>query len=90
MAPVSVQRVNPAGTAYPAPSSNGRVDRLSRPPGDQRMLDDALRKLRLDRRLMERRGWIPKAELERALAELPDVEDKAAPPETPGEPATPS
>jgi len=55
------------------------------------MLDDALRKLRLDRRLAERRGWITKAELERALAELPDVEDKAAPPETPAEPAaTPS
>jgi hypothetical protein len=55
------------------------------------MLDDALRKLRLDRRLLERRGWISKAELDRALAELPDVEDKAAPPETPGEAApTPS
>ena len=55
------------------------------------MLDEALRKLRLDRRLVDRRGWIPKAELERALAELPDVESKAAPPETPGEPAsTPS
>jgi hypothetical protein len=54
------------------------------------MLDDALRKLRLDRRLLERRGWISKAELERALAELPDVEDKAAPPEAPAEPATTS
>jgi len=50
------------------------------------MLDDALRKLRLDNRLRERRGWIPKAELERALAELPDVESKAAPPETPAPP----
>ena len=55
------------------------------------MLDDALRKLRLDRRLMERRGWIAKTELERALAELPDVEEKAAPPDAPAEPAsTPS
>lgn len=54
------------------------------------MLDDALRKLRLDSRLIERRGWVPKAELARALADLPDVADKAAPPET-GEPAaTPS
>ena len=54
------------------------------------MLDEALRKLRLDRRLLERRGWIPKAELDRALAELPDVESKAAPPEPTGEPNTPS
>ena len=52
------------------------------------MLDDALRKLRLDRRLVDRRGWIPRAELERALAELPDVEDKAAPPEAPEPPPT--
>jgi hypothetical protein len=46
------------------------------------MLDDALRKLRLDRRLLERRGWITRDELSRALADLPDVADKAAPPET--------
>jgi len=59
---------------------------LSRLPGDDPMLDDALRKLRLDCRLQDRRGWIPRAELERALAELPDVEHKAAPPEAP-EPA---
>lgn len=51
------------------------------------MLDDALRKLRLDRRLLERRGWISKDELERALAELPDAADKAAPAE-PAEPAS--
>ncbi|MCH2172157.1 hypothetical protein MK489_15335 [Myxococcota bacterium] len=28
--------------------------------------------LKLDRRLLNRRGWIDKAELERALDELPD------------------
>lgn len=50
------------------------------------MLDDALRQLRLDRRLLERRGWIPRAELESALAALPDVESKAAPPEPAAEP----
>jgi hypothetical protein len=55
------------------------------------MLDDSLRKLRLDRRMVDRRGWIPKVELERALADLPDVEHKAAPPETSEPaPATPS
>lgn len=51
------------------------------------MLDDALRQLRFDRRMLERRGWSTKAEVERALANLPDVESKAAPPETPGEPS---
>jgi hypothetical protein len=49
------------------------------------MLDDALRELRLDRRLLERRGWITKAELDRAMTELPDVADKAAPPEAAAE-----
>lgn len=52
------------------------------------MLDDALRQLRFDRRMLERRGWTNKADIERALAELPDVESKAAPPETtPPEPS---
>lgn len=36
-------------------------------------------KLRLDRRLIRRRDWISKEDLERALAELPDVSHKAAP-----------
>jgi hypothetical protein len=49
------------------------------------MLDDALRKLKLDRRLLERRGWINRDELKRALADLPDVADKAAPAEAPAE-----
>ena len=38
---------------------------------------DALRKLRLDRRLTRRRGWIGEAELERELASLPDAAAKA-------------
>ena len=47
------------------------------------MLDEALRELRLDSRLTDRRGWIDRKELARALAELPDVSDKAAPSEQP-------
>ena len=38
---------------------------------------DALQKLRLDRRLLERRGWMSEAELERELASLPDVGAKS-------------
>ena len=41
----------------------------------------ALRDLRLDRRLVRRRSWIPRQELERELAELPDVSHKIAPDE---------
>jgi hypothetical protein len=46
---------------------------------------EATEKLRLDRRLTHRRGWISKAEFEQALAELPDVSDKIAPAEDPDE-----
>ena len=45
------------------------------------MIDQALRKLKLDRRLLDRRGWITPEELERELATLSDVSDKVAPPE---------
>ncbi len=38
-------------------------------------------RLMLDRRLTRRRDWISKKELERALAELPDVSHKVAPPD---------
>ena len=38
-------------------------------------------KLRLDRRLIRRRGWISQEELERELAALPDVSAKIAEPE---------
>ncbi len=36
----------------------------------------SLQKLRLDRRLAERTGWIPREELDRELSALPDVSDK--------------
>ncbi len=38
---------------------------------------ESLNKMRLDRRLIRRRGWIAAAELERALQELPDGAEKA-------------
>jgi hypothetical protein len=38
---------------------------------------DAMQKLRLDRRLIQRRGWIAEGELERELAGLADVAGKA-------------
>lgn len=37
--------------------------------------------LKLDRRLLRRRGWIDPAELERELEALPDVSDKVQPPD---------
>ena len=36
----------------------------------------SLQKLRLDRRLAERRGWISREDLDRELKALPDVADK--------------
>jgi hypothetical protein len=42
---------------------------------------EATEKLRLDRRLMHRRGWIARTEFEKALEDLPDVSDKIAPSE---------
>jgi hypothetical protein len=45
------------------------------------MVHESLRKLRLDRRLLHRRGWIGEEELTKDLATLPDVSDKIAPPE---------
>jgi hypothetical protein len=45
------------------------------------MIDPALRKLRLDRRLVDRRGWIAPQDLERELVALPDVSSKVAPAE---------
>ena len=50
------------------------------------MIEPALRKLRLDRRLLDRRGWISPEELERELAALPDVADKFAPVDEPDPP----
>jgi len=43
------------------------------------MVHESIRNLRLDRRLLERPGWIEAGELERELAALPDAADKAAP-----------
>jgi hypothetical protein len=40
---------------------------------------DSKQRLRLDRRLIGRRGHISREELDRALAELPDVASKAVP-----------
>jgi hypothetical protein len=38
---------------------------------------ESLAKMRLDRRLLLRRGWLKDAEREQALASLPDVGHKA-------------
>ena len=40
------------------------------------MIDRHIRDLRLDRRLLDRRGWISAQDLEEALSSLPDVADK--------------
>lgn len=40
---------------------------------------DSTRKLKTDRRLTHRRGWISKAEFQQHLDALPDVSDKIAP-----------
>jgi hypothetical protein len=40
---------------------------------------ESTRRLRLDRRLIRRRGWISDVELERELGALPDVAHKIAP-----------
>ncbi|MFQ5417701.1 MAG: hypothetical protein ACE5FL_11705 [Myxococcota bacterium] len=42
---------------------------------------NALKQLRLDRRLIRRRGWISSSDLEQEIAALPDVSDKIAPEE---------
>lgn len=49
------------------------------------MPHEHLSNLRLDRRLLRRRGWIAEKELDRELAKLPDTVEKAQPAE--GEPA---
>lgn len=57
------------------------------------MVYDYTRKLKFDRRLQRRRGWVDPEELEKELADLPDVSHKAqprgedeAPPAEPEEP----
>jgi hypothetical protein len=49
---------------------------------------ESMRRLRLDRRLIRRRGWVSEEELQRELAALPDVSHKIAP--VGGEPSAPS
>ncbi len=44
------------------------------------MDNESLEKMRLDKRLIGRRGWIAADELQRALDALPDVSDKIARP----------
>ena len=46
------------------------------------MLGDAIRNLRLDRRLAKRRGWIEQKDLDDALEALPDTSANIAPEET--------
>lgn len=41
------------------------------------MAHESLRRIRLDRRLLQRRGWIGSEELDRELSALPDVSEKA-------------
>jgi hypothetical protein len=48
---------------------------------------ESTEKLRFDRRLINRPGWISKAELEKNLEALPDVSDKIAPLEEAEEPS---
>ncbi len=38
----------------------------------------SMEKLKLDRRLIRRKGWISTEELDKALGDLPDVAHKAA------------
>lgn len=40
---------------------------------------ESMKQLELDVRMLRRRSWISAEELEKRLAELPDVADKAAP-----------
>ncbi len=53
------------------------------------MDDESLKKLRLDKRLAGRQGWITAGDLQSALDALPDASDKIAPPSPePGESAS--
>ncbi len=49
------------------------------------MNQDDLRKLRLDRRLLNRRGWVDLKALDSELQNLPDVSDKAESEEVSGD-----
>ncbi len=49
---------------------------------------NSIERMRLDRRLIRRRNWIPQKQLQRELDALPDVADKVAPIESEDEAAT--
>ena len=49
---------------------------------------ESTQRLKLDRRLIRRRGWLSEEELQSELASLPDVSHKIAP--VGGEPSAPS
>ena len=49
------------------------------------MQNEIREKLRYDRRLIRRREWVPEAELEAALSELPDTAEKAEWVDAPGQ-----
>jgi hypothetical protein len=51
---------------------------------------ETVSKLRLDRRLSRRRGWISPDDLERELEALPDLSHKIAPPQDEEPPDAPS
>jgi hypothetical protein len=52
---------------------------------------ETVSKLRLDKRLIRRRGWISPDDLERELEALPDASSKIAPVEEPdSEPSPPA
>ena len=53
------------------------------------MAHRSLASLRLDQRLLRRRGWIGSEELDQALSELPDVSDKIAAPSADADDAAP-
>jgi hypothetical protein len=50
---------------------------------------ETISKLRLDRRLIQRRGWISPEDLDREIEALPDVSNKAAADEQVASDATP-
>jgi hypothetical protein len=60
------------------------------------MNNESIEKLRLDRRLHSRRGWIAEKDLQAELDALPDVSDKIRPddeepqPDTTGDGGTPA
>ena len=54
------------------------------------MVHRSLERLKLDRRLLKRAEWIPKEQLEEALASLPDATDKIRPPEEEGDAPAPA